>query len=98
MTLNRHTIWFYVIMPVLQTGVARVKIEVNARFLCVKVGVAILPKWTVNSDPWQVQTTAVIVSRNHELHERENQDENKTLSLQAILYMGFFINFGSSGK
>ena len=37
-------------MCVLQTAVAHVKIEVNVRFLCVKVGVAILQ----NSDPRQV--------------------------------------------
>ena len=35
-------------MCILQTGVARVKIQVNARFLCVKVGVAIMPKFELS--------------------------------------------------
>ena len=41
---NKHTIWFYVIISDLKAGVARVKIEVNARFVCEKEGVAQLAK------------------------------------------------------
>ena len=61
--LNKHIIDFYKIICVLQTSVERFKIEVNARCVCVKEGVAVLLKFKLSIPilSRSTTTTAIVI-------------------------------------
>ena len=114
MTLNKHTIRFYVIMSVSITGVALVKIEVNAKFVCVKEVVAIFclnlnSQFRSSAGPRQRQQyyfspyaassiRIQLLSPEIKSYRRENQDENEALNSQVILYWFCFSTLDPAGN